>query len=153
MRSALHKGIISKVKLYREPDKINPIRTDRFLPNASILGLFIGFWKAILHNIYFDEFAEMKVKLTDSSFFSFTKHVILYNYFSRVSPTYLLYLHLLRCTNHHWAAEQAGEGEPRHGHLHHHEPGLRREDGAAREPEGSVQVTVTNRFRTHLGGL
>lgn len=29
-----------------------------------------------------------------------------------------------RCAHHYRAAEQAGEGEPRHGHLHHNEPWL-----------------------------
>lgn len=34
--------------------------------------------------------------------------------------TYNLY----RCASHHRAAEQAGEGQSRHGHLYHHESWL-----------------------------
>lgn len=44
----------------------------------------------------------------------------------------------LRCASHHRAPEQAGEGQPRHGHLHHHESWLRWPLQPARQSEEAV---------------
>lgn len=43
-----------------------------------------------------------------------------------------------RCACYYGAPEQAGEGEPRHGHLHHHEPWLRWSFQPSRQSEEAV---------------
>ena len=64
---------------------------------------------------------------------------------SELIATILKHFEILKCfhfslNNLRRVGGQTGQGEPRHGYLHHHEPGLRRSLQPARQPEETVPL-------------